>query len=228
MPESYFAVGATLAGMVNVETLVSAAPTVLDGGSVPFAGATKRRTLSGRTRRDGAAVGVWVFDVLTRVEYRALLLALYGNFTTESRALFVTSVDEMGYWSAFEAVVEKPYRGEDSRDSNADWMRDVTFALFDARLQSVTKTGTASLTASERVVYGNTAGSGFTLTLPAASAVQVDTVVSVEKTTAANTLTVQRAGADLVNGGTSLALTTNRQRVDLASDGVSAWRTVRV
>ena len=51
------------------------------------------------------------------------------------------------------------------------YLRNIEFQLAALTLQTVTKTTTASLTASERLgLYANTAGGGFTATLCAANA----------------------------------------------------------
>lgn len=66
-----------------------------------------------------------------------------------------------------------------------------------------------------------------TWTLPAANAVNAgQQLVIADKFGAingANTLTVQRAGADTINGATSFAMTAQYSNVELVSDGVSAW-----
>jgi hypothetical protein len=230
MPLSYFAYGTSLSGLTNIETITvqSYEPHVLPAAAAPLLGTVKRRPLSGKSRRDGAAVGAIRWDALLRTEYRALLLALLGSPTAQGRQMYVTTIDELGYWSPFQCFIDRPVLGTDYEDSNGEWMTAVVFTLYDLRLQSVTKTGTYTMTASDRLVYGDTTGGGFTLTLPAASAVAADTIVSVEKIASANTLTIQRAGGDTVNGGTSVALTANRGRFDLVSNGVNAWRSVVV
>ena len=68
-----------------------------------------------------------------------------------------------------------------------------------------------------------------TVILPAASAVPAGFELIVEDAsrtiTAANTITIQRAGSDTVNGGTSTVLSYPGQRTTLISDGVSQWTT---
>lgn len=66
-----------------------------------------------------------------------------------------------------------------------------------------------------------------TWTLPAANAVNAGQALIISDKfgaiNGANTLTVQRAGADTINGGTSFAMTSQFQQVMLVSDGVSVW-----
>jgi hypothetical protein len=67
-----------------------------------------------------------------------------------------------------------------------------------------------------------------TVTLMAANAVPAGTVITVTdesgSASSTNTITVQRAGADTINGGTGgIALNVSRGIVSLVSDGTSAW-----
>ncbi len=66
------------------------------------------------------------------------------------------------------------------------------------------------------------------MTLCAASAVQVNTVVSIVKyVSALNTLSIARGGSDTIQNGTaSLTRTALGARVDLVSDGVSNWTVI--
>lgn len=86
----------------------------------------------------------------------------------------------------------------------------------------------ASISADSRVVHVLTALTAPRVyTLPAANAVNPGEAVEVFDTilgvTAVNTLTIQRAGADTINGGTSVVLANAGAAVRLVSDGVSKW-----
>lgn len=87
--------------------------------------------------------------------------------------------------------------------------------------------GAAALLVTDNLVDGDTTGGSFALTLPLAADVPAAWRVTVDKIVAANTLTVQRAGADTINGTTSKAWTTQWQAVTFISNGVSAWRAVQ-
>lgn len=230
MPFAYFAYGTSLSGLINIETITPRTyePHVMPAYAAPLVGAVKRRSLSGKARSDGAAMSALAFDGLLRSEMRAMMLSVLGSMTAQSRLLYFTTIDELGYWSPFQGYIERPVLGQDYENASPEWTDAIVFPLFDLRLQSVTKTGTYTITASDRLVYGDTSGGDFTFTLPLANAVQADTIVSVEKTAEANTLTIQKQGSDTVSGGTSVALTTERSRYDFASDGSNAWRLVTV
>ena len=66
-----------------------------------------------------------------------------------------------------------------------------------------------------------------TWTLPAANAVNAGQTLTISDKAGAingaNTLTIQRAGADTINGSTSFAMASQYQQVTLVSDGVSIW-----
>lgn len=84
-------------------------------------------------------------------------------------------------------------------------------------------TSNTTLTAAQRgVILCNAAGGSFTITLPAASAGAVEyTFVRTDSST--NTVTIQRAGSDTIEGGTSIALLVGA-RASIVSDASSIWR----
>jgi hypothetical protein len=86
----------------------------------------------------------------------------------------------------------------------------------------------ASISADSRVVLVATALTAPRVyTLPAANAVNpgepLDIFDLAGGVTPTNTLTIQRAGADTINGGTSAVLSVARSGIRLVSDGVSKW-----
>lgn len=224
MIETYYAYGTTLANMVNIETVTDDPPFTNADNAVPLTGSVGTRTGSGKWRWDGAINSELRFSMLRRDKYRALAVAMFGAPTVSSAQLYFTLLDEHGYYSPFLFNVDKPQViGE---TVNGAQVVDVVIPLYGGVLQSTTRTTTYTMTASDRLVYADTTSGNFTITLPAANAVQGNTVVAVEKIVGANTLTIQRAGADTVNGGTSVTLTANRSRFDLVSDGTNAWVTL--
>jgi hypothetical protein len=87
-------------------------------------------------------------------------------------------------------------------------------------------TATGALTADQAgVVTINAAGGAITLTLPAANAAGGAPLrFQLARTdSSANAVTIQRAGADTIEGATSITLAAG-ERLQLTSDGVSAWR----
>lgn len=224
MAEAYYAYGTTLAGLANIESVTRIPPFTNETNAARLVGRVGTRLGSGGWRWDGALTGALTWDVLDREAYDALIIALFGNYTTSRARLYFTVIDEAGRYSPFLFHVDRPVSGA---YVNYGSVTELELVLFGGVLQSSIKTSNYTMTASDRLVYGSTAGGSVTLTLPAASAVAVDTVVSAEKLGAANTLTIQRGGSDTINGGTtSLTLTANASRYDLYSDGVSAWKTL--
>lgn len=223
MSQIYFAVGTTLANMVNLETTYGLFAHGFESAPIPLTGSVRRRTFAGVTRHDGYINGGLFIDYAARADLNEFLYARFGYPASADAALYMTLIDEDGHYSPFLLRAEKPT----FQVSNKALVRQIVFPLWNCVLQSATKTTTASLTASERLVYANTAGGGFTATLCAANAVQANTVISIVKTSATGTLTIARAGSDTINGGaSSLTRTENYSRVDLVSDGVSAWVTI--
>jgi hypothetical protein len=88
-----------------------------------------------------------------------------------------------------------------------------------------TVTTTYTVLRSDNKVLGDTTAAAFTITLPAASGVPAGWEVRIEKidATANGTLTVSRAGADTIEGATTVALATLYSNTKLTSDGVSVW-----
>lgn len=84
-----------------------------------------------------------------------------------------------------------------------------------------TKTAAYTAVATDRLVLCDASGGAFTVTLPAANA---SGALSVKKTdSTANAVTVARAGADTLDGGTTFDLTAQNHAAMLMSDGSSAW-----
>lgn len=222
MQPSHHAIGTALSSLVNLAVAYSLTAHVLPSNFVPLTGAVQRRSNAGRRRDDGAIVGALQVDIAERADLNVFMDAVFGGWVTPSVRVYMTLLTEDGWYNPMRVWLEKPT----FQVAPGGALVNVQFPLFDAVVQSVTKAANASLTTSERLAYGDTSGGNVTLTLPAASAVNAHTVMSVAKTATANTLTVQRAGGDTLNGGTSVALTANGARVDLVSDGVSKWRSL--
>lgn len=87
-------------------------------------------------------------------------------------------------------------------------------------------TAVAALEVSDRFVVATTDSGNYVLTLMAANAVPANTIVYFFHEDGSNTATITRAGADTINGGTTLALNTANPVRRLRSNGVSAWTSV--
>lgn len=221
----YFAIGTTLANLTNLEALTGYAPHVLPAARIPLRPPNARRVLSGAVVRTGAVAAPMQWDVMKLSDLRALVTTYWGD-AKDSAALFASWLDETGRYSPFAVTVQRPYIGEHYQINDSVWAKEIALNAFDWRLQSVTKTANYTVTTSDRLIYANTGGGSITLTLPAAAAPNANTVFSFVKTSAANTLTVQRAGTDTLDGGTSVSLTALNARLDVVSDGISAWVSV--
>ena len=79
------------------------------------------------------------------------------------------------------------------------------------------------------LVLVNASGGARTITLPAANALGGRPIrFQIEKTdSSANAVTIQRAGADTIEGGTSVVLSGQWASVTLVSDGVGSWVLLR-
>lgn len=114
--------------------------------------------------------------------------------------------------------------------SNADLaqVRKSLDRLFGGGL--ATYAANTTLTVDEAgLVLVNASGGARTITLPAANALGGRPIrYQIEKTdSTANTVTVQRAGTDTIEGGTSLVLSGQWASVMLVSDGIGAWVALR-
>jgi hypothetical protein len=226
MPSTYFALGTTLANMVNVETWADIPAHVLEEGVAALAGPVRTELMNAATRRDGFVPHAWRFDFESLAQFRTLVYQITGAFfTTQSRQVYISTIDESGYYSPFQCYVEKPYPQEHFRMQQ--WVRDIIVPFDDVTLQSVTKTANYTITTSDRLVYANTASGNITLTLPAAASVTAHTVYSVHKTSASNTLTIDGNASETINGALTATLTALNGRYDLVSDG-TAWTSVTV
>jgi hypothetical protein len=161
--ESYFAIGATLATMVNIQTLIDTPPTVLPeyGGAVmPLLGGTARRALSGRLRRDGYASGAWGFPTLDDdlTDLNDLLVALVGDYATASRERYISTLDSTGHYSPFLCYVDAPYPGQTLDLVQLSRVRNARVLLTGGVLQSATKTSNFTVTTSTHHLYADTSG----------------------------------------------------------------------
>lgn len=225
MTYCYFALGTSLAALANVETITEYAPHVLPTQVIPLQGPTTRRVLSGAVVRNGAVGMSMQWDVMKLSALRTLLTT-YWSYSTASANLYASWTDETGHYSPFSVTVSRPYPGDDYQINDQTWARQVNLTAYNWTLQSVSKTSSYSVTTSDRLIYCDTTGGTITLTLPAASAPGANTVFSFVKTVAGNSLTVQRAGGDTIDATTSVSVTAVNARVDVVSDGVSAWVTI--
>lgn len=87
-------------------------------------------------------------------------------------------------------------------------------------------TGNVTLDKDDAIVFADSTGGAITITLPAANAWGANSggFLSIKKKVASvNAVTVQRAGADTLNGGVNETLADNTGK-EYASDGVNEWQ----
>lgn len=220
----YFSIGPTLDTMQNIEATVQVPPQYIDTGRVPRIPSVRRRVGSGRMRADGLIQTEGVrFDKLSREEYRALLVRALGSYVTPSRFVYVSWVDDLGFYSPFAAWIDRPERLQDFTPST---LRPTVFPLRDLVLQYGTKTGNYTMTAADRLLFCNTTSGTITGTLPPAANVNAWTPYSVEKTAVANSLILDPDGSETIDGASTLTLTALYAHADFVSDGVSKWFTI--
>lgn len=87
-------------------------------------------------------------------------------------------------------------------------------------------TAIETLATTDRFVAADSSSGNYAVTLMAANAVPANTIVYFFHEAGSNTVTLTRAGADTINGGTTLALNAANPVRRLKSDGVSAWTSV--
>lgn len=133
------------------------------------------------------------------------------NIMFENTATTVPSTPSSSYVATYFKDDQKLYRKNSSGTETEITWRNV-----------VTKTASASLTASEDVIFIDPTSSGATFTLQPASSEGRE--VSFFKTTNNNNLiTIGRAGSDNINGATSFTLYQQYDFVTLVSDGSASW-----
>ncbi len=164
------------------------------------------------------------------VYYDGVLLDPVGEYTTASPIITLTAGAAAG---AQIDVIEFKAVNVTNALIAANDLADVSNKKNGRQNLEITKVMTgpnaaASISADSRVVHVSTALTAPRVyTLPAANAVNPGEAVEVFDTaggvTSTNTLTIQRAGADTINGGTTAVLTTPRSAIRLVSDGVSKW-----
>lgn len=215
----YYAIGSTLAGLVNMSTYFRFSPrSVRSSQPTPLMGGVRRRALSGIGRADGFINSSLALDFASQAQYEAFIYAVFGGFTTASIQRYFTLFDVSGHFSPYLGYIEQPTMNWEASDA----LTNLVFPLSNLVLQSATKTSGYTVTTSDHLLYCNTASGSITLALPALSGVTQNVVYSAVKTSASNTLTLDPSGSEQISGASTYAVTANYSRVDVYSNG-SAW-----
>lgn len=223
MPEFYFAIGATLAALQNVESLIDA-PQVLDGGRIPSLPLNKTRGLDAVPKLDGWINSRWIIDVATDAARIAFNTAAFGDQITAGRRLFISSLGDDGHYNPYSVVVDRPLEAVDyALAHNSVNVRGVQVGLYDCLIQSVTKTADYTQTTSDRLIYVDTSAATRTITLFAVASATLNTVYSFIKTSAANSLTLDANASELIDGATTKSVTALNARIDLITTNGTSW-----
>ena len=118
--------------------------------------------------------------------------------------------------------------GLTASDADLAQVRKSLDRLFGGGLASLSANTTLTVDDAGLVLV-NASASARTITLPAANALGARPIrFQIEKTdSSANAVTVQRAGTDTIEGGTSVVLSGQWASVTLVSDGVGGWLALR-
>lgn len=228
MPDCYFAIGTTLANMVNLETIVGEgeAPHVLDDAWIPYMAAEKERALDNATIRDGAITQTWRWNSLLLTALNAFIYDQFGDFTTPSVERYISSIDETGHYSPFLVTLDKPHVGENYRIAPGGvYVVELEIPLVDCELQSVEVSADGTVTTSQRLTYVDTSSADVTRTLFDVATATLNTVYSFVKVASANTLILD-GGAALIDGASTKSVTALNGRVDLVTRDNLSWVSV--
>lgn len=215
----YYAIGSTLAGMVNMSTYFRYPPkSVRSAQPAPLLGGARRRSLAGLGRADGHINSNLVLDFASQSEYETFVYAVFGSFTTFSVARYFTLFDTSGHFSPYYGYIEQPTINWETSDA----LTNVVFPLANLVLQSATKTSNFTVTTSTRLLYADTSGGSVTFALPAVAGVNANTIFSFVKTSASNNMVLDPNSSEQIAGASTLTVTAQYERVDIYTDG-SAW-----
>lgn len=67
-------------------------------------------------RRVGRVYDRMHWDVMSQTDFNSLMVAVFGNFTTDHADVTYITIDEAGQFSMFTGSADKPHPGEDYED----------------------------------------------------------------------------------------------------------------
>lgn len=226
MTRAWYAIGTTLANMTNVETYFSEKPPhIIPDGAICLRGGVQTQTASGKWRRDGfpdATRLMWDAP-LTYTELNAFRYAIWTSLTTENASVYISAIDEAGFYSPFYVEAAQPYNGTHYTVSDGGYIRGLTVPLGAVALQSTSVAADHTLTTSQRLLYVNTSGATRTVTLFDVATATLNTVYSVVKTSASNSLVLDGSGAQTIGGAATKTVTALNHRVDFYTDNGTSW-----
>lgn len=219
-PICYFAIGSSLATLVNLETLITDPPHIPDGGLVPFVGSVGKRAADGTLTRDGFQNGKWLLDLIASSELFSFIYGRYASYTVSSQRFYVSTLDESGGYSPYYASVERPSNADGtfhSANANGYWIPNALWNLTDCQLQTASKSANYNVSSSDHFLYADATSGSVVLTLPDPATVNAYIVYSAVLTATASSHTVS-----FKYGSTTYASTsTIYGRINVYSDGVN-------
>ncbi len=219
---TYYAIGATLAGMVNLEYTYDLTAHVVPNRALPLTGVNRKRAMSGKMRHSGAINGSLYLDVARRADLNAFMNAIFGGWETASVQKYMTLISEDGFYMPVLAYLEKPV----FEIVNDVFVRPVEFGIAGAVVQSVTKTANYTVTTSDHFVKGDTTSGNVTLALPALAGVTPYVPYVFLKVASSNNLVLDPSSTEQVDGASTKTLTALYSRAVLVYDGTQ-WVTIQ-
>lgn len=226
-PIHRFCLGTSLAGLVNVETSLGAAPTVLSPATpILLTGGIRRVAWDSTVSYAGKVNADIAFDEPVRLStLMTFIAATWGTGRSASLPLYAAWLDEDQHYSPFSVTLERPRVGDHyTVHVGGVYVDNLRIPGLDWRLLSRTLTDDATLTGEDRLVFVDTTAEAITLALPAAASVGAYTPFSVVCSVAGNDIIIDPDGSELIDGASTKTFSTLNQRVDLYSDG-SNWFT---
>jgi hypothetical protein len=223
MPDSYFAIGTTLANMVNIETVIPHAPHVLPGAYIPFMGPVKRRVASGASQRNGSINVPIQIDIARHADLTTLVNTYWGDWETSSADLYVSWLMEDGFWAPFNVRLDRPYIGQDYEHANKRYLQRLIIPGNKWTIQTTAWSSSDTITTADRRNEVDTSGGDVTLDLFAAADVEPDTIYSFVVSVAGNSIILDGDSSETIDGMATQSTTT---RLDIISNGVDAWTIV--
>lgn len=230
MTQAYFCYGAALSSLVNVENTITTPPHILPeygGAPMPYAGGVARRLMSGRLKRGGRASAALMFDVFAdpQAELMTLQRAIMGDLTTQSKSMYVITLDEWGEYTPFLCTVDAPYLQQTKQFSINGYATAARFDLVGGVAQYSTKTSNYSVTTADHLIYCDTTSGNITLSLAAISGFNADVPYRFVKTAAANDLVIDPNSSETINGASTKTITALNASTTIIKSG-SAWVTI--
>lgn len=95
-----------------------------------------------------------------------------------------------------------------------------------AVVPSIVSASGATTAAAGQIILCNTTGGGFTVTLPTSASSSTQRIIVKKISSDANTVTIARAGADLIDSQTTQVLSAQFASIEIIADGGTNWEII--